>query len=134
MQAAKTSKLMLPCGRRVPLFLSFFRHFFFSSFLPNLLPPRGGSLPPQGGVLPPPSPCLGKKTLSPMKVCWVCGDSVVFLLYLVGAEEEKGVRSVIKINGKLSKIQLVPEGSKKGGARVHLCCAHSIMYAHVLCK
>ena len=41
-----------------------------------------------GRGLPPPLPCLGPPALSQMKVYWVCGHSVVFLLYLVGAEEE----------------------------------------------
>ena len=74
-------------------FLSLFRLYFF---LPKLLPPGKVCLPPYPTLNPP---------LSPKKVCWVCGDSVAFLSYLVGAEEEEGVKNVIKINGKLSKIQ-----------------------------
>ena len=35
----------------------------------------------------------------------VCGDGVVFLLYLLGAEEEEGVRSDIKITAN----QLAPQ-------------------------
>ena len=40
------------------------------------------------------------------------------------------MRSIIKINGN----EFFKEGSKSGGARVLLCCAQSILYAHVLCK
>ena len=67
----------------------------------------------------------------------MCGDSVVFLLPIWSAltgRRGETVRSVIKISGKLPQIQFLKEGSKSGGARVLLCCAHSILYAHVLCK
>ena len=48
--------------------------------------------PPEGGT-------ALEYPLSQIKVCRVCGDSGVFLSFLVGAEEEE-VRGVIKINRK----------------------------------
>ena len=68
-------------------FLSFFLPFFFSSEPPT---PRGEVYLPFTLPWTPP--------LSPMEVCWECGDSVVFLLYLVGAGKKEGVRSFIKTN------------------------------------
>ena len=36
--------------------------------------------------------------------------------------------------GKYPKSNFWKEGSKSGGARVFLCCAHFILYAHLLCE
>ena len=76
-----------------------------------------------------PLTCLGKPPLSPMKVWWVCGGSVVFLLYLVGAEEEEGLEASSRSMGHYPKSNVQKKAPKVGV--LEFSC---VVRTHVLCK